>query len=197
MPNPLRKLPTKPGRTAPSSRVKKKKKSGQAGFIGPRKFKDELAEDRTARHQERLLDPREEFLNPRAMSRHELGYDGFPYRKGLVKKLNDGISHLRFINDEVPIEHNVGRGIKKFEGQRRRRRGRFPGGVNEEPYVNPREGLQSERLQRLITLLEKKLLSRSNRKIGVNDENFPDEQYYSGTGESMNDLSYERYLNRG
>jgi hypothetical protein len=143
-------------RTPPSSLVKKMKKSGQSGFVGPRKFRDELAEDKTARHQERLLDPREEFLNPHAMSRHELGYDGFPYRKGLVKKLNDGISHLRVINDEVPIKHNVGRGIKKFEGQRRRRRGMFAGGVNEEPYVNPREGLQSERLQRLFSLLKRK-----------------------------------------
>ena len=54
MPNPLRKLPTKPGRTAPSSRVKKKKKSGQSGFIGPRKFKDELAEDRTTRRRDQI-----------------------------------------------------------------------------------------------------------------------------------------------
>lgn len=35
MTNPLRKLPTKPGRTAPSSRVKKIVKEGNKKFIGP------------------------------------------------------------------------------------------------------------------------------------------------------------------
>jgi hypothetical protein len=205
MPNPLRKLPFqyqsqgkrmggdeppeasmrkgKAGRTKPSSRVKKKKKSGQSGFIGPRKFKDELAEDQTARHKKRIERYEKEDLETGRGKRN----------------INEGVSHLRFVNDEVPIGHNVGvfRDPDRMKGARKRRRGRFPGGVNEEPYVNPREGLQSERLQRLITLLEKKLLSKSKRKIGVNDENFSDEQYYSGTGESMNDLSYERYLNRG
>lgn len=36
MPNPLKKLPSKPGRTAPSSRVKKIPKEGNKKFIGPR-----------------------------------------------------------------------------------------------------------------------------------------------------------------
>ena len=183
MPNPLRKLPTKAGRTKPSSRVKKKVKPGNKKFIGPRKFRDELAEDQTARHKERIE-----------------GYEREDLETGRGKRnINEGVTHLRLVNDEIPPDHNVGvfRDPDRMKGVRKRRRGRFPGGVNEQPYVNPREGLQSKRLQQLITLLEKKLLSRSNRKIGVNDENFPDEQYYSGTGESMNDSSYERYLNRG
>lgn len=175
----------KPGRTKPSSRVKKKKKSGQSGFVGPRKFKDELAEDQTARHKKRIE-----------------GYEKEDIETGRGKRnINEGVSRLRFVNDEVPIGHNVGvfRDPDRMKGARKRRRGRFPGGVNEEPYVNPREGLQSARLQRLITLLEGKLLSKSRRKIRPNDKDFLDvldEQYYSGTGESMNDSSYERYLNR-
>lgn len=36
MPNPLRKLPTKPGRTKPSSRVKKIVKEGRPNFVGPK-----------------------------------------------------------------------------------------------------------------------------------------------------------------
>ena len=35
MPNPLKKLPTKPGRTKPSSRVKKTPKPGNKNFVGP------------------------------------------------------------------------------------------------------------------------------------------------------------------
>lgn len=49
MANPLRKLPAKAGRTAPSSRVKKIVKEGSRKFIGPRKFEGQLAEDQTAR----------------------------------------------------------------------------------------------------------------------------------------------------
>ena len=40
MPNPLKKLPTKPGRTAPSSRVKKIVKEGNKKFVGPRQDKE-------------------------------------------------------------------------------------------------------------------------------------------------------------
>jgi hypothetical protein len=36
MPNPLRKLPAKPGRTKPSSRVKKIVKEGRPNFVGPK-----------------------------------------------------------------------------------------------------------------------------------------------------------------
>jgi len=36
MPNPLEKLPAKPGRTAPSSRVKKIVKEGRPNFVGPK-----------------------------------------------------------------------------------------------------------------------------------------------------------------
>ena len=49
MANPLRKLPAKAGRTAPSSRVKKIVKEGNRKFVGPRKFESELAEDRNVR----------------------------------------------------------------------------------------------------------------------------------------------------
>ena len=49
MKNPLRKLPAKAGRTAPSSRVKKIVKEGNRKFVGPRKFESELAEDRNVR----------------------------------------------------------------------------------------------------------------------------------------------------
>jgi hypothetical protein len=38
MPNPLRKLPKKPGRTTPSSRVKKIVKEGNKKFICPKKL---------------------------------------------------------------------------------------------------------------------------------------------------------------
>ena len=42
MKNPLRKLPTKPGRTKPSSRVKKTPKPGNKKFIGPLSEGDEI-----------------------------------------------------------------------------------------------------------------------------------------------------------
>jgi hypothetical protein len=184
MPNPLRKLPAKAGRTKPSSSVKKKKKSGQSGFVGPRKFKDELAEDQTARHKERIEGYEKEDI--------EAG-------KGKIRNINEGVTHLRLANDEIPPGHNSGvfRDPDRMKGKRKRQRGRFPGGVNEDPYVNPREGLQSKRLQRLITLLEGKLLSKSRRRPNDELDTAMDEQFYSGTGESRNDSSYERYLNRG
>ena len=130
----------KPGRTAPSSRVKKKKKSGQSGFIGPRKFEDELAEDRSARHKKRV----QKYVI-------EETDEPIPFGKDVRKRVNDGVSHFRFINDEVPIRHNEGRGLKK--GQRLRR----DQGVNEDPYSDPAKGLQSERLRELLRLLERKL----------------------------------------
>lgn len=40
MANPLKKLPTKPGRTAPSSRVKKIVKEGNKKFVGPKQNKE-------------------------------------------------------------------------------------------------------------------------------------------------------------
>lgn len=83
MPNPLRKLPAKPGRTAPSSRVKKKKKSGQAGFVGPREFKDELAEDQTARHRDRI----EKFVIDETDEPIPLSKD---VQKALLKRLEIG-----------------------------------------------------------------------------------------------------------
>ena len=41
MANPLRKLPTKPGRTKPSSRVKKIVKEGNTKFVGPKQNRED------------------------------------------------------------------------------------------------------------------------------------------------------------
>ena len=141
MANPLRKLPTRPGRTTPSSRVKKKPKPGQRGVAGPRKFEDELAEDRSARHKKRV----QKYVI-------EETDEPIPFGKDVKKRVNDGVSHFRFINDEVPIRHNEGRGLKKGQSLRSRDQG-----VNEDPYSDPAEGLQSERLRQLLRLLERKL----------------------------------------
>lgn len=168
MPNPLKNLPAKPGRTKPSSRVKKKKKSGQAGFIGPRKFKDELAEDRTTRRRERIT---AEVIN---------GTDeAIPLSKQVKEGINRAVGQERYENYEVPINHNRGRRIR-----RAKKGGR---GVNDSGFLDRTEGLQSGKLKRLLSLLEERL----------NGDHFPEDRYYSGSGESMDDSSYERYLNRG
>lgn len=164
----------KPGRNKPSSRVKKQKKSGQAGFIGPRKFKDELAEDRTTRRRDQITS---EVINETD--------DAIPLSRQVKKGINRAVAQERYENDEVPINHNRGRRI--IPGIRGGR------GKNNDPSQDPTGGLQSERLKRLLLLLEEKLLSQ---RSGVPREG-DDDRYYSGTGESMNDPSYERYLNRG
>jgi hypothetical protein len=52
MPNPIKRLPIKAGRTSPSSRVKKIRKEGNRKFIGPRQMSSELAEDRARQSPE-------------------------------------------------------------------------------------------------------------------------------------------------
>lgn len=57
MPNPLRKLPTKPGRTKPSSRVKKIVKEGNSKFVGPKQNREDYNPER---------DGSEKFVGPYA-----------------------------------------------------------------------------------------------------------------------------------
>ena len=68
MPNPLRKLPTKPGRTAPSSRVKKTPKPGNKKFIGPL---SERVEDQINEGSSKFVGPYSEDGEPNWRSREE------------------------------------------------------------------------------------------------------------------------------
>ena len=52
MPNPIKRLPIKAGRTSPSSRVKKIRKEGNRKFNGPSQMSSELAEDRARQFSE-------------------------------------------------------------------------------------------------------------------------------------------------
>lgn len=132
MKNPLRKLPTKPGRTAPSSRVKKKKKSGQAGFIGPRKFEDELAEDKTARHRDRM----EKFVLDETD-------EPIPLSRSVQKSITKAVGDRRYLDDGSSAQQAL-RGIKKYITDAGRST------IDDDPYDDPIGNLQRPELRRKI-----------------------------------------------
>lgn len=145
MPNPLNKLPAKAGRTAPSSRVKKKVKSGNKKFIGPRKFKDELAEDQTARHRDRI----EKFVLDETS-------EPTPLSKDAQKRITAEVGERRFLDDGSSGQQAL-RGLKK------RRTPILRITNSDDPYEDPKGNLQSARLKRKLLIQKKKRnMAKSN-----------------------------------
>jgi hypothetical protein len=141
MANPLRKLPSKPGRTAPSSRVKKIVKEGNSKFVGPKQNREDYNPER---------DGSEKFAGPYAEYNEEDNRDEPVYR--------DRTEGQKFHRNFQQEQSKRGR-KKEYTSQRKREfRLKKAGVISDRPlkandiYYQLRKNLSPEN-QRLLDIL--------------------------------------------